>query len=135
MLMDTATNITIDGDYLQITGDGGDSYRGKAVIMAAGSSLRTLGIPGEEEFNRRGVSHCATCDGPMYMGQTVAVVGGGDSAADEALTLTEYADRVILFHRSDELDAQSVLRERIAASPRLRCATTPRSLRSWAKMP
>ncbi len=119
MLMDTATNITIDGDYLQITGDGGDSYRGKAVIMAAGSSLRTLGIPGEEEFNGRGVSHCATCDGPMYMGQTVAVVGGGDSAADEALTLTEYADRVILFHRSDELDAQSVLRERIAASAKI----------------
>ena len=119
MLMDTATNITIDGDYLQITGDGGDSYRGKAVIMAAGSSLRTLGIPGEEEFNGRGVSHCATCDGPMYMGQTVAVVGGGDSAADEALTLTEYADRVILFHRSDELDSQSVLRERIAASAKI----------------
>ena len=119
MLMDTATNITIDGDYLQITGDGGDSYRGKAVIMAAGSSLRTLGIPGEEEFNGRGVSHCATCDGPMYMGQTVAVVGGGDSAADEALTLTEYADRIILFHRSDELDAQSVLRERIAASAKI----------------
>ena len=119
MLMDTATNITIDGDYLQITGDGGDSYRGKAVIMAAGSTLRTLGIPGEEEFNGRGVSHCATCDGPMYMGQTVAVVGGGDSAADEALTLTEYADRVILFHRSDELDAQSVLRERIAASAKI----------------
>ena len=57
MLMDTATNIAIDGDYLQITGDGGDSYRGKAVIMAAGSSLRTLGIPGEAEFNGRGVSH------------------------------------------------------------------------------
>ena len=119
MLMDTVTSITPDGDYLQVVGDGGDTYRGKAVIMAAGSALRTLGIPGEEEFNGRGVSHCATCDGPMYMGQTVAVVGGGDSAADEALTLTEYADRVILYHRGETLDAQSVLRDRISSSDKI----------------
>ena len=117
--MDTVTDVNADGDYLQVVGDGGSTYRAKAVIMAAGSSLRTLGIPGEEEFNGRGVSHCATCDGPMYMGQTVAVVGGGDSAADEALTLTDYADRVILFHRGDALDSQSVLQERIAASGKI----------------
>ena len=119
ILMDTVTDVNADGDYLQVVGDGGNTYRAKAVIMAAGSSLRTLGIPGEEEFNGRGVSHCATCDGPMYMGQTVAVVGGGDSAADEALTLTDYADRVILFHRGDALDSQSVLQERIAASGKI----------------
>jgi thioredoxin reductase (NADPH) len=119
ILMDTVTDVNADGDYLQVVGDGGSAYRAKAVIMAAGSSLRTLGIPGEEEFNGRGVSHCATCDGPMYIGQTVAVVGGGDSAADEALTLTDYADRVILFHRGDALDSQSVLQERIAASGKI----------------
>ena len=119
ILVDTVTDVNADGDYLQVVGDGGSAYRAKAVIMAAGSSLRTLGIPGEEEFNGRGVSHCATCDGPMYMGQTVAVVGGGDSAADEALTLTDYADRVILFHRGDALDSQSVLQERIAASGKI----------------
>jgi thioredoxin reductase (NADPH) len=119
MLMDTALNVTSDGDYLRVVGDGGDSYLGKAVIMAAGSSLRTLGIPGEEEFFGRGVSHCATCDGPLYMGQTVAVVGGGDSAADEALTLTEYTERVILFHRGDSLDAQQVLHDRVAAEPKI----------------
>ena len=119
ILMDTVTDVNADGDYLQVVGDGGSAYRAKAVIMAAGSSLRTLGIPGEEEFNGRGVSHCATCDGPMYMGQTVAVVGGGDSAADEALTLTDYADRVILFHRGDALDSQSVLQERISASGKI----------------
>ncbi|CAI8000951.1 Thioredoxin reductase [Geodia barretti] len=119
ILMDTVTDVNANGDYLQVVGDGGSTYRAKAVIMAAGSSLRTLGIPGEEEFNGRGVSHCATCDGPMYMGQTVAVVGGGDSAADEALTLTDYADRVILFHRGDALDSQSVLQERIAASGKI----------------
>ncbi len=119
VLMDTATQVSVDGDYLRVTGDMGGSYRGKAVIMAAGSSLRSLGIPGEEEFEGRGVSHCATCDGPLYMGQTVAVVGGGDSAADEALTLTEYTDRVILFVRGSDLDAQQVLQDRIAANPKL----------------
>ena len=119
MVMDTAVDISVDGDYLRVAGDGGDSYRGKAVVMAAGSALRTLGIPGEEEFFGRGVSHCATCDGPLYMGQTVAVAGGGDSAADEALTLTEYVERVILFHRGDALDAQRVLQDRIAAEPKI----------------
>ncbi len=119
LLMDTVTAIAPDGEYLRVSGDGGGSYLGKAVIMAAGSSLRTLGIPGEAEFIGRGVSHCASCDGPMYMGQTVAVAGGGDSAADEALTLTEYADRVILFHRSDALDAQQVLQDRIAGNPKV----------------
>ena len=125
MLLDTATAVSVDGDYLTVAGDGGNSYRSKAVIMAAGSSLRALGIPGEAEFDGRGVSHCATCDGPLYMGQTVAVVGGGDSAADEALTLAEYADRVVLFVRGDALDAQQVLQDRIAAEPKIevRCNT------------
>ena len=119
VLMDTVTGVSVDGEYLRVTGDMGGSYIGKAVIMAAGSSLRSLGIPGEEEFEGRGVSHCATCDGPLYMGQTVAVVGGGDSAADEALTLTEYTERVVLFVRGDSLDAQQVLRDRIAANPKI----------------
>ncbi len=125
MLLDTATAVSVDGDYLTVAGDGGNSYRSKAVIMAAGSSLRALGIPGEAEFDGRGVSHCATCDGPLYMGQTVAVVGGGDSAADEALTLAEYADRVVLFVRGVALDAQQVLQDRIAAEPKIevRCNT------------
>jgi thioredoxin reductase (NADPH) len=119
VLMDTAVRVSTDGDYLRIDGDSGSSYRGKAVIMAAGSSLRSLGIPGEEEFDGRGVSHCATCDGPLYMGQTVAVVGGGDSAADEALTLTEYTERVILFVRGDALGAQQILQDRIASEPKI----------------
>ena len=119
VLMDTVTGVAVDGDYLVVSGDMGSNYRGKAVIMAAGSSLRSLGIPGEEEFEGRGVSHCATCDGPLYLGQTVAVVGGGDSAADEALTLTEYTERVILFVRGDALDAQQVLQDRIAANPKI----------------
>ena len=123
MLMDTVTAVTADGDHLRVAGDGGDTYRSKAVIMAAGSTLRSLGIPGETEFDGRGVSHCATCDGPLYMGQTVGVIGGGDSAADEALTLTQFADRVILFHRGAALDAQQVLQNRLAANPKIELRT------------
>ena len=119
LLMDTVSQVAAAGDYLIVHGESGDTYRGKAVIMAAGSSLRALGIPGETELDGRGVSHCATCDGPLYIGQTVGVVGGGDSAADEALTLTEYADRVLLFHRGDTLDAQQTLRDRIAGNPKI----------------
>ena len=81
--------------------------------MAAGSSFRQLGIPGEEEMVGRGVSNCATCDGPLFMDQMVGVVGGGDSAADEALTLTEYAARVLVFNRSRESGAQQILQDRL----------------------
>ena len=72
----------------------GEEYRGKAVIIAGGSAPRSLGVPGEEELYGAGVSHCATCDGGFFAGQPVAVVGGGDSALDEALVLTEYASKV-----------------------------------------
>ena len=71
----------------------------KAVIVAGGSTLRTLGVPGEAELHGAGVSYCATCDGAFFMDQTVGVAGGGDSALDEAITLTEYASRVLLLVR------------------------------------
>ena len=117
-IMAEATGIKTDGDYKVVSTDSGD-YRAKAVIVAAGSQLRHLGLPGEEEFNGRGVSHCATCDGPMFLGETVGVVGGGDSAADEALTLTEYAEKVMVFHRRDELRAQKILQDRLLRNPKI----------------
>ena len=117
-IMAEATGIKTDGDYKVVSTDSGD-YRAKAVIVAAGSQLKHLGIPGEEEFNGRGVSHCATCDGPMFMGETVGVVGGGDSAADAALTLTEYAEKVMVFHRRDELRAQKILQDRLLRNPKI----------------
>ena len=117
-IMGETSKITKDGDYRVVSSDAGD-LRAKAVIIAAGSTLRQLGIPGEEEFFGRGVSQCATCDGPLYMNQVVAVVGGGDSAADEALTLTEYAERVLLIHRRDQLRSQQALVERVAASRKI----------------
>jgi len=111
-IMGETAKITKDGDYRVVSSDSGD-VRAKAVIIAAGSTLRQLGIPGEAEFFGRGVSQCATCDGPLYMNQVVAVVGGGDSAADEALTLTEYAERVLLIHRRDQLRSQQALTDRV----------------------
>ncbi|MCH7606816.1 MAG: FAD-dependent oxidoreductase, partial [Chloroflexi bacterium] len=82
-MMAEVSGVSRDGPYKVVATDAGD-HRAKAVIVAAGSTLRRLGIPGEEEMYGRGVSQCATCDGPLYMGQVVGVVGGGDSAADEA---------------------------------------------------
>lgn len=117
-IMDEATRVDRDGDGKQVAGAGG-RYRARAVIIATGSRLRSAGIPGEERFRDRGVSHCATCDGPMSMGRTVGVVGGGDSAADEALTLTEYAARVLLFHRREELRAQQTLQTRLREHPQI----------------
>ena len=116
--MDEVTGLTLDGPYKVVTTYSG-SYRTGAVIVAAGSSLRKLGIPGEEELYGSGVSQCATCDGPMFMGEVVGVVGGGDAAADEATTLTEYVDKVVLFHRRDELRAQKVLQDRVLNHPKI----------------
>lgn len=117
-VMGEASGISQQGDYRVVETDAGE-YRGKAVIVAAGSTLRLLGIPGEEEFMGRGVSQCATCDGPLYNGEVVGVAGGGDSAADEALVLSQYADRVLLFHRRAQLRAQQALVDRVLADPKI----------------
>ena len=111
-IMAEAGSISRDGDYKVVATNAGE-FRARAAIVAAGSTLRQLGIPGEEELFGRGVSQCATCDGPLYTGQVVGVVGGGDSAADEALTLAEYADRVLLFHRRAQIRAQKTVQDRL----------------------
>jgi thioredoxin reductase (NADPH) len=117
-IMGEVSGISADGNYRVVNADAGE-LRAKAVIVAAGSTLRMLGVPGEEEFMGRGVSQCATCDGPLYSGETVAVVGGGDSATDEALVLAQYADRVLLFHRRDEFRAQQELVNRVLSEPKI----------------
>jgi thioredoxin reductase (NADPH) len=95
------------------------AYTGKVVILACGSSLKRLGVPGELNFEGRGVSYCATCDGGMFHEQAVAVVGGGDSALDEALYLTELAAQVTIIHRSDRLRAARVLQDRARSHPKI----------------
>jgi thioredoxin reductase (NADPH) len=94
-------------------------YTGKVVILACGSALKRLGVPGELDFEGRGVSYCATCDGGMFHEQAVAVVGGGDSALDEALYLTELATQVTVIHRRDHLRATQVLQERARSHPKI----------------
>ena len=97
----------------------GQEHTGKAVIIAGGSTLRKLGVPGEEELFGAGVSYCATCDGGFFINQTVGVVGGGDSALDEALVLTEYASKVLLFHRGDVFSGEQVLIDRVLSNPKI----------------
>jgi thioredoxin reductase (NADPH) len=90
--------------------------RARSVILAPGVEAKRSGIPGEAEFIGRGVSWCATCDGPLYKGRTVAVVGGGDSAVEEGLFLAKFADKVYLVHRRDELRAAEIAQERCFAN-------------------
>ena len=113
-----ATGLRLEDPYRMVSTSEGE-YKVKAVIIASGSSLRELGIPGEKELVGKGVSHCATCDGPFFQEQVIGVVGGGDSAMDEALTLSEYASQVVLFHRRDALSAQHVLQDRVLSNPKI----------------
>jgi thioredoxin reductase (NADPH) len=96
-------------------------YPGSLVVVAVGSNYRKLGVPGEEELLGRGVSYCATCDGPFYKDRTIAVVGGGDSALQEALYLTRFASKIHLIHRRDEFRGIAVLAERVRAHEKIEC--------------
>jgi thioredoxin reductase (NADPH) len=106
------------GDYKVVTVDGNE-LRARAVIVTTGAEPRKLGIPGEKEFAGRGVSYCATCDGAFFRDVPVAVIGGGDTAAEEALFLTRFASRVFLVHRRDQLRATKTLQERVLANPKI----------------
>jgi thioredoxin reductase (NADPH) len=116
-VLDTVEGVAVDGDWRVITA--AEPLRARAVIVAAGSALKSLGVPGEEAFLGRGVSHCASCDGHFFSGQEVCVIGGGDSALDEALVLTEHVARVTVFHRGATFDAQRVLIDRVAANGKI----------------
>jgi thioredoxin reductase (NADPH) len=94
-------------------------YGAKAVIIASGGQQRALGIKGEAEFKGRGISHCATCDGPFYTDKPVLVVGGGDTALDEGLFLTAFASKVTIMHYGNDLDASPTLTRRAQANPKI----------------
>ncbi|MDR1834121.1 MAG: thioredoxin-disulfide reductase [Propionibacteriaceae bacterium] len=100
--------------------DGSEAvHSAKAVILAMGSAYRTLGIPGEEALTGRGISYCATCDGFFFRGKDIAVVGGGDTALEEATFLTRFANSVTLIHRRDELRAKQIMVDRAQANPKI----------------
>jgi len=107
-----------DGGWRITSSDG--EIQAKAVIVATGSSNRLLGVPGEERLAGKGVSHCASCDGPMLKGKKVIVVGAGDSGLQEALTLAEYAGEVLVLHRSAALTAQQAYQKRVREQPKIK---------------
>ncbi len=107
-----------DGTFEVVTSPG-TVYEAPAVILTAGGTPNKLGVPGEAEYAGRGVSYCAVCDGAFFKGETIAVVGGGDAAVEEAAYLTRYAEKVYVIHRRDEFRASRILQERLFANPKI----------------
>src|SRR5439155_19834107 len=117
--------VTDDASRVDLTGEiktawvGETPYRSRTVILATGSAWRPLGVPGEQEMLGHGVSSCATCDGFFFRGQRIAVVGGGDSAMEEATFLTRFAESVTIIHRRDEFRASKIMAQRALANPKI----------------
>lgn len=113
------SSVEDQGDHKIVHTDSGD-FQTKTVVVATGSAHRSLGVPGEAEYNSRGVSYCAVCDGAFFRDEDILVVGGGDSAVEEALFLTQMGKSVTIVHRRDELRAQKVLQDRAFANEKIR---------------
>ncbi|KPL67321.1 thioredoxin reductase [Erythrobacter sp. SG61-1L] len=120
MLWDTIVDIDIaGGSPFKAIGDSGDEYVGDVLVIATGAQAKWLGVEGEQALSGKGVSACATCDGFFYRGKKVAVIGGGNTAVEEALYLTNHSDDVTLIHRRDELRSEKILQDRLFANPKI----------------
>ncbi|MBL3702535.1 thioredoxin-disulfide reductase [Sulfitobacter sp. BDSS02] len=116
---DIITDLDLSKRPFTATGDSGTTYTADAVILATGARAKWLGLPSEDKFKGFGVSACATCDGFFYRGQEIVVIGGGNTAVEEALFLTNFASKVTLIHRRDELRAEKILQDRLAKNPKI----------------
>ena len=119
LIPDHIARLELDKRPFTAIGDGGTVYTADALILATGAQAKWLGLPSEEKFKGFGVSACATCDGFFYRGREVVVIGGGNSAVEEALFLTNFATKVTLVHRRDELRAEKILQERLFKHPKI----------------
>jgi len=122
LVTDDVTTVDLAGPIKTITDASGNQYQAKAVILAMGSRYRRLGLAAEDRLAAKGVSWCATCDGFFFRDKEIAVVGGGDSAVEEALFLTRFAKKVTLIHRRDQLRASEIMSDRAKAEPKIEIA-------------
>ncbi|MDQ2892641.1 MAG: thioredoxin-disulfide reductase [Pseudomonadota bacterium] len=119
MMWDTIVGVDLTRRPFRLTGDSGDVYEGDTLVIATGAQAKWLGIDSEEPMKGKGVSACATCDGFFYRGKKVAVIGGGNTAVEEALYLTNHSDDVTLIHRRDSFRAEKILQDRLFAHPNI----------------
>jgi len=120
MATDTVSSVAKREDgWFTVTTDGGEEYEAPAVILTAGGTPTKLGVSGETEYAGKGVSYCAVCDGHFFRGEVLAVVGGGDAAAEEADFLTRYASKVYLIHRRDQLRASPIIQKKVFDNPKI----------------
>ena len=120
VIWDHITAVDLSSRPFRLTGDNGAHYFADALVIATGAQARWLGLPSEEHMKGRGASACATCDGFFYRGKKVAVIGGGNTAVEEALYMTNHSHDVTLIHRRDTLRAEKILQDRLFANPNIK---------------
>jgi thioredoxin reductase (NADPH) len=120
MVWDMIADVDLTQRPFKLTGDGGDIYMADTLVISTGAQAKWLGVEGEQELGGKGVSACATCDGFFYRGKKVVVIGGGNTAVEEALYLTNHSDDVTLIHRRDSLRSEKILQDRLLANPKIK---------------
>jgi thioredoxin reductase (NADPH) len=120
IIQGSVVEISLNDKIKKITLENNQHYEAKSIILATGANPKPLGVEGEDRLRGRGVSYCATCDGAFFKGEKIAVIGGGDSAVEEAIFLTKFAEVVYIIHRRDQLRATKIVQERAFSNPKIR---------------